>query len=77
MFSPVMNAAFAPSAVKARAAARPGGTRRLYRVRPEALASLREFLNEFWDARLEALKREAEHEERKKDGKHHPAGSTR
>ena len=28
------------------------------------------FLDEFWDERLEALKREAEREERKKDGKH-------
>ena len=46
---------------------RRNGTRRLYRARPEGLAELREFLEEFWDARLEALKREAEREERKKD----------
>ena len=45
---------------------RRNGTRRLYRARPEGLADLREFLEEFWDARLEALKREAEREERKK-----------
>ena len=45
---------------------RRNGTKRLYRVRPEGLYPLREFLEEFWDERLEALKREAEHEERKK-----------
>ena len=47
---------------------RRNGTRRLYRARPEGLAELREFLEEFWDARLEALKREAEQEQRRKDG---------
>ena len=41
------------------------GTRRLYRTRPEGLDELRRFLEEFWDERLEALKREAEQEERK------------
>jgi DNA-binding transcriptional ArsR family regulator len=45
---------------------RRNGTRRLYRARPEGLYPLREFLEEFWDERLEALKREAEQEERKK-----------
>jgi DNA-binding transcriptional ArsR family regulator len=44
------------------------GTRRLYRARPEGLAPLRQFLEEFWDERLEALKREAEREERTKHG---------
>ena len=43
---------------------RRNGTRRLYRARPEGLAELREFLEEFWDARLEALEREAEREEK-------------
>ena len=43
---------------------RRNGTRRLYRARPEGLTELREFLEEFWDARLDALKREAEKEER-------------
>src|SRR3712207_1041818 len=43
---------------------RRNGTRRLYRVRREGLYPLREFLEEFWDERLEALKREAEQEER-------------
>ena len=44
---------------------RRNGTRRLYRARPQGLAELRVFLEEFWDERLEALKIEAEQEERK------------
>ena len=44
---------------------RRNGTRRLYRARPEGLAELKEFLEEFWDERLSALKREAEREEKK------------
>src|SRR5215218_2362850 len=48
---------------------RRNGTRRLYRARPEGLVELKAFLDEFWGARLEALKREAEREERKKHGK--------
>jgi len=48
---------------------RRNGTRRLYRVRPEGLAPLKLFLDEFWDDRLEALKRESEREERKKRGR--------
>ena len=47
---------------------RRNGTRRLYRARPEGMAELRAFLEEFWDTRLDALKREAEREERKKRG---------
>jgi DNA-binding transcriptional ArsR family regulator len=43
---------------------RRNGTRRLYRARPEGLAELKAFLEGFWDERLEALKREAEKEER-------------
>ena len=39
--------------------------------RPEGLEPIREFLEQFWDERLEALKREAELEERKKDGSEH------
>jgi len=51
---------------------RRNGTRRLYRARPEGLEPIREFLELFWDERLEALKREAELEERKKqDGSEH------
>lgn len=42
------------------------GTRRYYRAVPEGLAELRAFIEGFWDARLEALKREAEAEERAK-----------
>jgi DNA-binding transcriptional ArsR family regulator len=49
---------------------RRNGTRRLYRARPEGLAELKTFLDEFWGERLEALKREAEREERKAHGKH-------
>ena len=48
---------------------RRNGTRRLYRARPEGLAELRAFLEEFWDERLEALKSEAEREERKEHGR--------
>jgi DNA-binding transcriptional ArsR family regulator len=40
------------------------GTRRLYRARLEGLAELKAFLEEFWDERLGALKREAERRER-------------
>lgn len=47
---------------------RRNGTKRLYRARPEGLAPLRAFLEEFWEPRLETLKREAEREERKKRG---------
>jgi DNA-binding transcriptional ArsR family regulator len=47
---------------------RRNGTRRLYRARPEGLDELKAFLDEFWGERLEALKREAEREEREKHG---------
>jgi len=46
------------------------GTRRLYRARPQGLAELKEFLEEFWDVRLARLKREAERKERTKHGRH-------
>jgi DNA-binding transcriptional ArsR family regulator len=36
------------------------GTRRLYRARPEGLKDVRAFLDEFWDDKLERLKREVE-----------------
>jgi DNA-binding transcriptional ArsR family regulator len=49
---------------------RRNGTKRLYRARPEGLVELREFLDELWGTRLEALKREAEREEKKKHGRH-------
>jgi DNA-binding transcriptional ArsR family regulator len=48
---------------------RRNGTRRLYRARPEGLADLKAFLDDFWGDRLDALKREAEREEQKKHGK--------
>ena len=50
---------------------RRNGTRRLYRARPEGLADLKEFLTEFWDVRLDELKREVEKEEKKKHGRNH------
>src|SRR5258705_7699181 len=36
------------------------GTRRLYRARPEGFDDVRAFLDEFWDNKLERLKREVE-----------------
>ena len=50
---------------------RRNGARRLYRARPEGIAELKAFLEEFWGDRLEALKREAEREEKEQHGKHH------
>ena len=49
---------------------RRNGTRRLYSVRPEGLADVKAYLEGFWDEKLQALKREAEKEERRKRGKH-------
>jgi DNA-binding transcriptional ArsR family regulator len=49
---------------------RRNGTRRLYRARPQGLVELKAFLDEFWGDRLQALKHEAEREERRKHGKH-------
>jgi DNA-binding transcriptional ArsR family regulator len=42
------------------------GTKRLYRARPEGLAELRDFLDDFWSGRLDALTQEAEREERRR-----------
>lgn len=39
------------------------GTKRLYRARPQGLDELRDYLETFWDSRLDALKRAAEAEE--------------
>ena len=47
---------------------RRNGTKRLYRARPEGLAPVKQYLEEFWDERLEILKREAEREEARKRG---------
>jgi len=41
-------------------AVRPQGQRRLYVVRPEGLAGLRDFLAEFWPGSLELLKEAVE-----------------
>lgn len=43
------------------------GTRRLYRARPEPLAGLRDFLNEFWTDRLGRLRLAAELEQQRRD----------
>ena len=45
------------------------GTRRMYRVRPEGFGELRSFLEEFWDARLDDLRVEAEREQRRSRGR--------
>ena len=42
------------------------GTRRVYRARPEGLAGLREWVDDFWKQGLESLKSAAEFEERRK-----------
>jgi DNA-binding transcriptional ArsR family regulator len=47
---------------------RRAGTRRLYRTRLEGFGEMRDFLEEFWDDRLQRLKAEAEHEHRRRDG---------
>jgi DNA-binding transcriptional ArsR family regulator len=48
-------------------AERRDGTRRLYRARAEGLQTLREYLDQFWDERLDALRAEAESEQRRQD----------
>ncbi len=45
---------------------RRNGTKRLYSARHEGLDELKQFLEEFWGDRLDALKREAEREEKRK-----------
>ncbi len=45
-------------------AVRPQAQQRLYVVRPEGLDSLRDFLTEFWPAKLEDLKRAVESRDR-------------
>lgn len=39
------------------------GTKRIYRLRPEGLSTLRHFLKGFWDVHLDNLKHAAEHVE--------------
>ncbi len=43
------------------------GTSRYYRARPEGLASLRDFMDEFWTDRLERLRLAAELEQQRRD----------
>lgn len=50
---------------------RKDGTRRLYRARPEGLAELRGFLEEFWAEGLGRLKVAAEREERRQQHVRH------
>jgi len=61
------------------------GTRRLYRTQPEAMAGLREYLEQFWQQGLDRLKLAAEleqgrkdaHERRKQRGKRKDRGRRR
>jgi DNA-binding transcriptional ArsR family regulator len=43
------------------------GTRRFYRARPEGMAELREFLDDFWSDRLERLKLAAELDQQRRN----------
>ena len=43
------------------------GTKHLYQVRPEALAELRTFLEQFWDSSLTRLAEAAEAEQRRQN----------
>ena len=45
-------------------AVRPQGQRRLYAIRPEGLASVRDFLDQLWPASLAELRRAVEAEQR-------------
>jgi DNA-binding transcriptional ArsR family regulator len=40
------------------------GTRRIYRIRPEGMGEIVDFIDGLWEAKLRALKRAAEVEER-------------
>jgi DNA-binding transcriptional ArsR family regulator len=46
---------------------RKNGTRRLYRIEPDAVAGLREYFDEFWSQALDAFKAAAENEERSEE----------
>lgn len=48
------------------------GTRRLYRARPEGLAEVRRFCEDFWDDSLEQLKLAAEAEHRQQPSARKP-----
>ena len=45
---------------------RRSGTRRFYRARPQGMAELREFLDDFWSDRLERLRLAAELEQQRR-----------
>jgi DNA-binding transcriptional ArsR family regulator len=47
-------------------AERRNGTRRIYRIRPEGLAELRDFIDGLWQVKLATLKQVAEAEERRR-----------
>lgn len=49
------------------------GTKRLYRAKPETIAQMRAYLEDFWDASLRTLKAAAEQEEqrRSRHGRRH------
>jgi DNA-binding transcriptional ArsR family regulator len=51
-------------------AERRDGTKHLYRARPETLAELRAYLEEFWDDSLRSLKAAAEQEETLRRSRH-------
>jgi DNA-binding transcriptional ArsR family regulator len=42
------------------------GTRRIYRARPDRVAEAREFLDAFWGSTLDAIKRSAESDARRR-----------
>jgi DNA-binding transcriptional ArsR family regulator len=47
------------------------GTRRLYRARPEGMADVSRFVEEFWDGSLDRLREAAEQAQRSQDQNHH------
>ncbi|HSV04465.1 MAG TPA: metalloregulator ArsR/SmtB family transcription factor [Phenylobacterium sp.] len=46
---------------------RPEGARRVYRIDPEGLGPIRTWLDQFWDAALEAFRAEVEGDDREGD----------
>ncbi|MCI0634731.1 MAG: metalloregulator ArsR/SmtB family transcription factor [Actinobacteria bacterium] len=50
------------------------GTRRIYRLRPEGIDELREFIDAIWAERLTVLKVEVEADERRRRGTGRPPG---
>ncbi|MEQ1786315.1 MAG: metalloregulator ArsR/SmtB family transcription factor [Acidimicrobiales bacterium] len=56
---------------------RRAGTRRLYRARPEGMADVRRFVEDFWDVRLDRLRDAAEQAQRDNDNDTHDDKETR